>query len=467
VLGTLIAVAWVWVMGRSIPEEMAFWITIAVDTPVLLYTLLVSVGTGVLFGLLPALQAARVGLENINRGGRGVLGGDRGHLRSVLVTAEVALSVLLLASASLMVGSFLQLQDADPGFEEEHMLSLRIVQAGDQYDDPTAQVSYFREVADRLSALPGVERAVATGSIPADDGGAAVAILPEGAGEGEEMFVTAVPSMDGFFETLGLAPVAGRLITRTEAMDPESRVVMVGNLLAERLWPGGDAVGRTLTIPERGEWRVIGVVPDLQYEEFGEDGPSTRLQIHVAYAPSHWRGMAILVRTQGDPAAMADTVRRELARIDPTLAPYDMMTMTERRAFTTWPQRFMGRSFAAFGVVALLLALCGIYGVIAYSVVRRTREIGVRIALGARPGQVLARVVAGALKLATAGAAIGLVLAVLFARALTGVLYGVSIDDPTRYVSVIALIVIAAGLASYLPARRASRVDPTDALRIE
>jgi ABC-type antimicrobial peptide transport system permease subunit len=127
----------------------------------------------------------------------------------------------------------------------------------------------------------------------------------------------------------------------------------------------------------------------------------------------------------------------------------------------------MGRSFAAFGVVALLLALCGIYGVIAYSVVRRTREIGVRIALGARPGQVLARVVAGALKLATAGAAIGLVLAVLFARALTGVLYGVSIDDPTRYVSVIALIVIAAGLASYLPARRASRVDPTDALRIE
>jgi ABC-type antimicrobial peptide transport system permease subunit len=177
--------------------------------------------------------------------------------------------------------------------------------------------------------------------------------------------------------------------------------------------------------------------------------------------------MAFLVRTSGDPAAVTAAVREELARRDATLAPYDIMTMTERRAFTTWPQRVFGDSFAIFGVIAFVLALCGIYGVIAFTVVRRTREIGVRIALGAQPNQVLMRVVGQALKLAGIGAAIGLFGAVGFARALRGVLYGVSVDNPTPYLSVVVVIMLAALLASYLPARRASRIDPTDALRAD
>jgi putative ABC transport system permease protein len=191
------------------------------------------------------------------------------------------------------------------------------------------------------------------------------------------------------------------------------------------------------------------------------------LQLHFPYALSPSRGMAILVRSSSDPASLAAPVRDELARIDPTLAPYDIMTMPQRRAFTTWPQRLYGNSFAVFGFIALVLALCGVYGVIAYSVVRRTREIGVRIALGARPGDVLGRVVGGALRLAAIGAAVGMVGAVTFARALEGVLYGVSIDDPVPYFAVVALMVLAATLASLIPARRAASVDPIDALRTE
>ena len=177
--------------------------------------------------------------------------------------------------------------------------------------------------------------------------------------------------------------------------------------------------------------------------------------------------MSFLVRAAGDPADVTPPVRRELARIDPTLAPYDILTMTARRDYTTWPQRVFGNSFAAFGVIAMVLALCGIYGVIAYSVTRRTREIGVRIALGARPFQVLGRVVGGALRQAGIGVALGLVAAVLFARALEGILYGVSINDPLPYAAVVALMLVAAALAAYLPARRAARVDPTLALRAD
>jgi predicted permease len=466
-LGVAIAAVWVFLMERMIPEEMAFWITIAIDPPILLYTLLISVGTGLAFGILPALQASRVGMEGLSSSGRGVLGDSRGRLRSVLVSAEVALSVVLLASALLMVQSFLEVQVADPGFEEERLLSLRINQAGDQYDDPAARARYYQQVGQRLAALPGAVSAVATGSIPADDGAAPIAIRPDGAAEDEEIFATAILSMNGLFETLGIRPLEGRTITEAEAMDPESDMVVVGASLAERLWPGESAVGRNLDLPDIGTVRVIGVVPDLQYEEFGEDGPSTNLQVHFPFARGAWRTMAILVRTEGEPASLVGPVREELGRLDPTLAPYDIMTMVDRRAFTSWPQRFMGYSFAAFGSIALVLALCGIYGVIAYSVVRRTREIGVRMALGAQPGDVVIRVVGNAMRMAGLGAVLGLVGAVGFAQALQGILYGVSVENPTYYIFVVSLILLAAVLASFLPARRAARIDPTDALRAE
>jgi ABC-type antimicrobial peptide transport system permease subunit len=213
---------------------------------------------------------------------------------------------------------------------------------------------------------------------------------------------------------------------------------------------------------------VIGVVPDLQYEEFGEDNEAARLQVHLPYAVSGWRGMSILVRAAaGDPATLTAAVRDELARLDGTLAPYDIMTMRERRAYTTWPQHLFGQSFAAFAAIALVLSVSGIYGVIGYAVGRRTREIGLRMALGARPAGVVGAVVGRALKLAAIGAAAGLLAALAFARALESILYGVSTTDPTLYASVLAVILLAAAAAAYLPARRAAAVDPTEALRAD
>ncbi len=245
-------------------------------------------------------------------------------------------------------------------------------------------------------------------------------MVPEGVPDDEALYASAILSTRGLFRTLGVELLAGRPFTPSGELDPEADVIVLGERIAQRLWPGEDPLGRSLTIQGGGEFRVIGIAPDLQYEEFGEDLDGARLQLHLPYGVGAYRGMSVLVRAAGDPARLVAQVREALARIDPTLAPYDILTMQERRAITTWKQEIFGKTFAIFGLIALLLALCGIYGVISYSVARQTREIGIRVALGARPGGVRTRVVWKAVTLAGTGAAIGLLVAFLFARALKG-----------------------------------------------
>jgi predicted permease len=464
-LGVLVARVWVDAFAHAIPEELTFWIRVAIDAPVLLYALAISVGTSLCFSVLPALQASRANdAETLRSAGRGVIGG-RGRARASLVIAEVGLAMVLLVSATLMVRSFLALQRADPGFSGSGLLSLRIVQAGDRYDDPVVRAEYYGQVSERLASVPGAVSAAATSAIPADDGGSGVQVLPEGTPEDEALNAIAIISTRGLFETLKVELVSGRSFTEAEASDPEADVAVVGVRLAERLWPGEDATGRRVVLPEVGTFRVIGVAPDLQYEEFGEDLESARLQVHLPYGIAGYRGMAVLVRSSGDPAGLVGPVRDELAAIDPTLAPYDILTMEERRSLTTWEQRLFGNSFAAFGLIALVLAVCGIYAVIAYSVARRTREMGIRIALGARPGELRTQVVGGALKLAGIGAAIGLASSLLFARALRGILYGVSSTDPRVFAGAGAVLLLASLAASLGPAHRAARIDPTESLR--
>ncbi len=466
-LGVLAAKVWLDFFSRSVPEEMAFWITVAIDGPILLYTLSISLVTSLLFGLLPALQASRAGLGETLRGGsRSILGG-RGRARGGLIIAEVGLAVVLLATATLMVRSFLALQHADPGFDDTTLLSFRITQAGDHYDDPVARGEYYRGVAERLGNLPGAVVAAATSAIPADDGGSSIRILPEGTPEDDALYASAIFSTRGLFETLGLDLISGRGFTPTEELDAEADVAIVGRRVADRLWPGEDPVGRSFLVPGTGAFRVIGVAPDLQYEEFGEDLEGARLQVHFPYALGGYRGMAVLVRSAGDPGKLVAPAREELARIDPSLAPHDILTMRERRALTTWEAELFGKSFAIFGALALLLALCGIYGVIAYSVAQRTREIGIRIALGARPGGVRSQVVGHALGLAGAGAVLGVLAAVAFARALQGVVFGVSTADPLVFLGAVGGMLVTAAAAGWIPARRAAGVDPTEALRAE
>jgi predicted permease len=470
-LGALIASWWIDATVASIPEDLAYWIRVEVDAGVLLYVLAVAGATTLLFGLAPALQASRPDLQGgLKEGGRGA-GDSRGRvrLRAVLVAGEVALSLVLLIAAALMMQSFLRLQAADPGFPTERLLSFRLVLAGDRYDAIAAKAAFYQQAADRLAALPAVEAAVATSSIPADDGGPVVSIVAEGTDRdtGDGILGMVFGSTAGLYDALGVALLAGRDFTPAEATDSAAGVAIVGQGLARRLWPEGAAIGRRIRLAEDVRYTVIGIAPDFQYEEFGEETAATRLQLHLPYARLGWRGMSFLARAAGDPALLDDAVRREIRALDASLAPYDGQTMDQRRRFTTWPQRLFGKIFAAFGGIALVLAVAGVYGVMAYNVARRRREIGIRIALGARPADVQRVVVRRGALLAGIGLVLGLAAALVLTRLMEGLLWGVGASDPFTFVAVSAILVGAALLASYLPARRAAAVDPMEAMRSE
>jgi putative ABC transport system permease protein len=470
-LGVLIAAWWLEATWRLIPEEMAYWIEIGMNGPVLAYTVGLAILTGLMFGSIPAVTAARTDLhEHLKQGGRGALETRaRQRFRSLLVSGEIALSLMLLVAAVLMVQSFLRLQRAHPGFDDARILSMRLTLPGGRYDPTETRATFFQGAVDRISGLHGVAGAVITSSIPADDGGPSVPVLAEGTGtaEDETMIATTYASTTGLFNALGVALHAGRDFTRGEIMDTAAVVAIVGRTFAATLWPGADPIGRRFRVGPDRWYTVIGVAPDLQYQEFGEETLQDRLQVHIPYSRAGYRGMDLLVRAVGDPAALTRPVRAVLSTLDPLVAPYDVLTMTERRRYTNWPQRLFGVQFAIFGGVAFMLALAGVYGVMSYTVARRRRELGIRIALGARAANVLGLVLRRGLRIALTGVVVGLAGALALTRLLGGVLWGVSVTDPFTFLVAPLLLAGAALLASYVPARRAARVDPMVTLRSE
>ncbi len=473
-VGVLIAVWWVDFMVASIPEEMPYWITFGVDRVGLFYTLLLSVATGLVFGVLPALRASRPDLHaSLKEGGRGASGSIRSHrLRSALVMAQLALSVVLLVGASLMVKSFLAMSRADAGFATAQLLTMRTYLAGERYNGVAARSEFLESIIERTQALPGVVRAVVTTAIPTDDGGSGTSVVAEGrpVARGEETMVTFFGSTSGLFDVLGTPLLAGRPFTQLETADSSATVVIVNRALAELLWPGASAIGRRihLGMADSTAWMtVVGVANNLQYEEFAEETAQSRLQVHVPYARAAWRTMALMIRTRSDPSSLVSAVRREVRAADPNLPMYDVRTMDDVRSYTLWPYRLYGQIFGAFAVIALVLASLGVYGVVAYAVSMRTREIGVRIALGAQTRDVVRMVVRQGVVLAVVGVAIGLVGALAVSRLLASALYGISATDPSTFLLIPLMLAGVALLASYLPARRAAQVDPVVALRSE
>ena len=475
-LGMVLASGGINALVGWVPEPPPYWATPRFDIRLMTYAGVLTLLVALIAGAVPALRISASAMP------AGLLAGARTashipshrRLQRILVTGQVAVGFALLVGAGLLVKSGTALTTADGGFDLDPLLSLRVYIAGDRYDPIASRTTLVDDIVGRVSALPGVEAVGATSAIPTDDGGADVRILPPG-GDADASFEIGAQAMSvtpAFWDTLSLSLIDGRTFTNAEAANADGDAVIINRALADRLWPGSRAVDRTfrlVTSTATTPVRVVGVSPDLVYEEFSEQTPQSRLNVYVPYSRSGSRAQAIMVRTrQGAPAAsIIPLIRDEIRSLDSGLAIFDVMTMKDRRAYNHWSNVFIGRTFSTFAGATLLLACIGAYGIAAFSVTYRRREIGVRLAVGATSADVLRLFLSGGLRLAVIGVAVGIPLALVTARALETSLFRVSPWEASIWLGPPAALLAVVTIASYLPARRASRVDPVSVLRTD
>jgi putative ABC transport system permease protein len=467
------------------PEPPPAWARPEIDLRTGLAAIVLTAIVALAAGLLPAIRISRVDASGALLPGARANTGLPQHrrLQHWLVAGQVALSFALLVGAGLLTRSAAALLTADGGFDPAPLLSARFYIAGDRYDDPSVRGGAAVDVVAHLRSVPGVANAAATGSIPTDDGGTGVRIKdPLSPGDpSREIGIQLTPATATFWDTIDRHLLAGRAFTDAEGSNVDSDVAIVNARLARRLWPGESALDHVVQVSEpqprdghvSGSFatlRVIGVAPDLVYEEFGEETPQSQLMMYVPAARAGWRTQALLIRASSgvvDPATLASAIRAEVRRVDPGFAVYDVMTMRDRRGYNHWGERFVGKTATTFAIVALLLAAIGAYAIAAYTVTQRTREIGVRLALGSSRGRVTAGFLSLGGRLALAGGLAGLVLAIGVARVLQGQLFQVSPWAIDEWIAPTVAMAVAVVAATYLPARRASRIDPAVALRTE
>jgi len=425
----------------------------------------VTLGTGVLFGLLPALQASAPDLNGVLRqsGGGRLAGGHRS--RDALVVGEVALAVVLLISAGLLVRSLWRLQDVEPGFQEKGVLTWSMSLPLERYPDEARQAAFFQQVVERVSQVPGVQSAGAISDLPM--GGANIWFSLEVDGRpvpaSEQPTVGFQAITPGYLRTLGIPLLQGRDVATTDTARSEP-VVLLNQTAARQHFPGQDAVGQRIRLGGEATpmLTVVGVVGDVRY-----DGPTkeTRPEAYVATLQRPFFFTSFVARTQGDPSAVIASVRAAVGELDRELPLADVRTMEQRLAESTARPRFMSFVVALFAGMSLLLAGVGLSGVMAYAVRQRTREMGIRMALGAQPSDVLRLVLGHGMRLALLGVGLGLAGAFAVTRVMASLLYGVSTTDPLVFGALAALVTLVALLATWLPAHRATRVDPQIALR--
>ena len=418
------------------------------------------------FGLAPALRMSRADLQSVLReGGRGGSKSARqGRLRDLLVVTQIALTLLLLVGAGLLGRSFLRLRGVDPGFDAARVLTLKIALPPSRYPESAQQTRFFEELVRRLGELPGVAAAGAITRLPLDTGWGSGPIEVEGMapGQGEPPVVGFRRITAGYFQAMEIPLRAGREFGPDDR-EGSKQVVIVNETLARRLWPGRDAVGgRLRPIGDELWFEVVGVVGDVVYDSLASTATPEVFMPHTQM-PSDW--FQLVVRTEGEPLAVAGAVRGTVREMDRDLPVVDARPLAERVSETIARPRFSTFLAGAFAAVALTLAAVGVFGLTAYAVAQRTREIGIRVALGARKEDVTGWIVGRSLRLAVFGLAVGLALAVLAGPALAGQLYGVSAGDPVAFAGGALFLAAVCLVASYLPARRAARVDPMVALR--
>ena len=435
---------------------------------VLGFSLLVSLSTGLLMGLMPALQQSGTELRGaLGEGSRGAGDGrERRRLRSTLVAAQVAMALVILVAAGLLGRSFAALTRVEPGFRAQGVVSLTLTLPRAKYDSAAKIVAFFDQLAPSVAAIPGVTEASGVYPLPLGEDGWSgsfdVEGLTPGPGDAEPHAEYSI-ALPGYFHTMGIPLIAGREFSATDTRGGP-RVAIVDERLAARYWPGQSAVGKRINAGEAaGVWAtVVGVVGHVHRASLIQEGEP---QLYVPYTQHVETTLSLVVRVGGDPAALAPALRGALRAQDKDLPTGQLRTMDELLAGATARQRFNLLMIGVFAVVALGLASVGLYGVMSYLVSQRTREIGIRIALGGQPGDVRRMVVREGLLISVSGLVVGAAVSLALSKVVGRVLFGVRATDPPTYIAIALLLLIVAAVASYGPARRATRVDPLVALR--
>ena len=461
-------------MTSTIPVELPYWLHFDFDWRVFAFAVALGVGSAVLFGLFPALQASRPHLvEAIKEGARGSSGGRKGQrARSGLVVAEVALALVLLVGAGLMLRSFIKLQNTNIGIDPENVLTFRIGMPPPQFKEEDAG-RFFKQLMPKMAEIPGVEAVGGTNGLPAAGNVGNNAIRLEGeppiaeAQKSRQAHVLTITP--GFFQTARIPLLRGRDFSEADN-ESSQRVVLIDERGAKQWFPDVDPVGHQLEVVlkfgQEPKWAtIVGVVSGVEYERLAQTRSRPCVYVPQFQTPSSF--VSVMLRTKVDPNRLVNAARETVMSLNKDLPIYKVETMERVVAESFWERRFFGSLFAVFAALALFLAAIGLYGVMAYSVRQRTQEIGVRMALGAQTADVLQLVTGQGMRLIAFGLGIGAVAAFFLSKLLEGSLVGVSVHDPWSF-GIVALVLALVGLvASYLPARAATQLNPVEALRYE
>jgi putative ABC transport system permease protein len=446
---------------------------VRLDSRVLLFTGFISLVSGLVFGLAPAIQTARTNLNtSLKEGGRSdTEGSGKRRLRNLLVVSEFALALVLLIGAGLMIRSFMRLQQVNPGFNPNNIITMQINLPGNRYRDPAQGAAFQQQFLQKVESLPGVESASLSMALPPNllimTNPFTVEGNPPAPGESQPLAEELLVSPN-YFKTFGIRLLNGRFFTDADNRDAPSAFI-INKTMAETYFPNQDPVGRRL---QTGDYSanvpfdtIVGVVDDVKYQGLNEEPKPT---IYVPFLQNlWWRSMYIAVRTQNDPLTHVAAIRNEVLSVDKDLPVSNIKTMEQIISESVTEPKALTTLFGLFGVVALILASVGIYGVMSYSVTQRTREIGIRMALGAQKGDVLQMIVRQGMGLAVIGVGIGLFASFALSRLIADLLFGVSARDVMTFFAVSLILAVVALVACFVPARRAAKTDPMVALRYE
>lgn len=471
-LGLAIAWAGTQMLTASMPpDQVPYYVTWRLDWRSIGYAVAVAIGTAVIFGLVPAWHATRGTLhDDLKEGTRGN-SGVRSWARNTLVIAQVSLAIVSLVGAALFVRTFINLDDYAVGFDGAPLMTLRVTLTGDEFAQEGAKTRWVQELMERVERIPGVHSAFASGLVPLSGGAGGGTLEIDGRTfePGREPSSSYVGVTPGFYRTLGTRLVAGEDFSAAQGWSQTS-VAIINQTLASRYFADVSPIGRRVRVREGSAdapWlTIIGVAPDITHDDIDPEGV-TSPAVYVPYPWLETAGTGLTVNVAGDPAAIVPAVREQIRAMSATVPISNVRSMEELRQLSFWEFALFGWIFSIIGVIALLLASVGVFGVLSYSVSQRTREIGVRMALGASEQSVQALVMRQGLILALAGIIVGLAAAAVLSQNATSLLYNVSATDPVSYTVVSLFLLVTAAAASWVPARRAMRVNPIEALRGE